>query len=187
LSGAPAQIRIRYHRPAHGTQEFVQHLVTRTATCVITLHDATPIDAPLVVDDVAILEPGAPAVWFSFHDAWHDIARFHDVRGDFTGVYANVLTPVHGLDGDRWATTDLCLDIWLPAGGGTARLLDRHELDAAMAGGHISTALGARAHLEATTLLQRSAHGAWPPAIVEEWPLSRARAAVARAGTAHDG
>jgi predicted RNA-binding protein associated with RNAse of E/G family len=149
--------------------------------CVVTLLERTPIIRPLLIDTRVALAPNAPAVWFTFPDAWHDIGRFHDASGSFTGFYANVLTPVTGLDGDAWETTDLFLDVWLPAAGGGARLLDSDELESAFAAQQLPAEWYARARNEAERLLAAAARGEWPPPVVHEWPLARARAAVARA------
>jgi predicted RNA-binding protein associated with RNAse of E/G family len=162
-------------------QRFEQRLVHRDAACVVTLLEATPLARPMRIDGVVALEPGAPAVWFTFPGAWHDIGRFHDARGHFTGLYANVLTPVEGLAALEWRTTDLFLDIWLPASGGPPTLLDEAELADAVAGG-LDIGLADAARREAARLLDAAAAGSWPPAVVHEWTLERALH-VARRGT----
>jgi uncharacterized protein len=173
-----AAVRIRYRRPPDREQVFEQRLVARTDLCVVTLLERTPLRAPMIIDGVAALEPGSPAVWFTFPGLWHDIGRFHDASGRFTGLYANVLTPVAGADTLDWATTDLYLDLWLPAGGAPL-LLDEHELDTALAAQHLPGAQAERARQEAATLLGEAAAGRWPPPVVDEWTLERARAELA--------
>ncbi|NIP82533.1 MAG: DUF402 domain-containing protein, partial [Gemmatimonadetes bacterium] len=70
-----------------------------------------------------VLDTGAPAVWFTFPGAWHDIGRFHTRSGTYTGAYANILTPVQFLDERTWETTDLFLDVFVGLDG-TVHLLD---------------------------------------------------------------
>lgn len=176
-----ARVVIQYHRPPDRVERFEQWIVHRTAGCVVTLLDAATVTRPMRIDGITALEPGAPVVWFTFRDAWHDIGRFHTRDGRFTGLYANVLTPVRGLDGNAWETTDLFLDLWQPAGG-TPRLLDEDELAAARTAAAIDSATARRAEEEAAALLQAARTGSWPPPVVQEWTLERARRHVPRTG-----
>lgn len=163
---------IRYRRPPDRIQHFEQRVVLRAPDCVITLFEHAAIERTMLIDNAIALEPGAPVVWFTFPGAWHDIGRFHTRAGEFTGLYANVLTPVDGIDTGEWSTTDLYLDLWQPHRG-PARILDADELDAARTAGVIDAPLATRAQDEAARLLDSARAGAWPPAIVEAWPLER--------------
>lgn len=165
-------ITIYYRRPPASEEIFVQRLVRRTADAVITFVERVPLARPLITDGRVRLEPDAPVVWFSFPGARHDIGRFHRTDGTFTGIYANILTPVEGLDGSVWHTTDLFLDLWIPAGG-TIALLDADELAAAEAAGHVDRHTALEATAEAERLLGEASAGRWPPAIVDEWSLER--------------
>ena len=177
--GALADIAIRYTRPPGRVTVFHQQLVHRTADCIVTVLDHATVEKPVIVRDAIVLERGAPVVWFTFPGAWHDIGRFHTCRCDFTGFYANVLTPVRFVSPQEWETTDLFLDVWLD-GHGTA-LLDEDELDAAVVNGAVSAGDALRARAEAAALLEEAAAGIWPPPICHEWTLERA-AAVRRGG-----
>jgi predicted RNA-binding protein associated with RNAse of E/G family len=115
-------------------------------------------------------------VWFTFPGVWHDIGRFHRANGRFTGIYANVLTPPTFEPGDVWHTTDLFLDVWIPAGG-EPQVLDRDELQNAVAAGWVDEATGLRATAEVDHILAEAASGRWPPPVVDTWTLERARAA----------
>ncbi len=168
------QVVIHYHRPPDRYERFEQHLVQRTDDCVITLLDAASVKRTITIDGVSALEPGASIVWFTFRDLWHDIGRFHTLDDHFTGVYANVLTPIDGFASDEWRTTDLFLDVWQPVSG-KARILDEDELHEALRSGDIDAARARRAEEEAASLLEAARQGAWPPAIVAEWTLERAR------------
>jgi predicted RNA-binding protein associated with RNAse of E/G family len=172
-------IEIVYRRPPDRVQTFRQLLVDSGDAGVVTYLDAAEVPEP-VRDDAGrvILEPGAPIVWLTFPGAWHDIGRFHLADGTFTGLYANVLTPV-AMDGLRWETTDLFLDVWLAREAPTPSILDRDELDQAEREGWLDTGTADRARQEAQRLLGLHADRAWPPPIAGDWTLARTRAALA--------
>jgi predicted RNA-binding protein associated with RNAse of E/G family len=131
---------------------------------------------PVLVAGAPVLEPGSPAVWFTFPGDWHDIGRFHLPDGTFTGYYANILTPVR-IEDDLWQTTDLFLDIFVtPAGA--IHPLDQDELDSAERAGWVSRSHAARARREAGRLIRAARAGAWPPPVVRSWTLERARLAA---------
>jgi len=177
-------VRIRYRRPPDREQLFEQRLIAREAGIVVTLLEHAALTKPSVVDGVTILEPGSPIVWFTFDGERYDIGRFHRADGTFTGLYANILTPVAGIGGDDWSTTDLFLDVWLPADGSAVRLLDEDELEEAMRRGWVDGATARTATAEAARLIDGARSGVWPPAVVHEWTLERVRAA-ARHNDAH--
>lgn len=197
----PRPVRIRYQRPPDREEVFHQTLVHEGRDGLVTLMPAAGITAPMVVADRTILEPGAPVVWFTFPDTHHDIGRFHTADGTFTGYYANILTPVDldadppppdtpndadragidARDSDIWRTTDLFLDVFL-APDGRVHVLDRDELRDATAREWVDRATAGRAELEANRLVESIRAGRWPPAIVDAWPLARARAVAARMG-----
>jgi predicted RNA-binding protein associated with RNAse of E/G family len=159
---------------------FQQRVVVERPDVIVTLGEPAELPAPLTHDGTVMLDVGALAVWFTFPGAWHDIARFHDDAGRFTGVYANVLTPPV-IDGPVWRTTDLFLDVWIPSGG-AAVLLDEDELVEAEEAGSIDASTARRARQEAHRLIERAAVGSWPPPIVSDWPLERALVHLSRSG-----
>jgi predicted RNA-binding protein associated with RNAse of E/G family len=178
---AAGDVEIHYTRPPGRITVFRQRVVQRTQECIVTLLEHTELRRPVTVRDAAVLEPGAPVVWFTFPGRWHDIGRFHTAAGRFTGFYANVLTPVQFITSTRWETTDLFLDVWLDELG--TELLDVDELDAALSEGAVTPGHGRRARTEAAALIAAAAEGTWPPAICHEWTLGRARATLSGGGT----
>jgi predicted RNA-binding protein associated with RNAse of E/G family len=156
--------------------EVFHQVLVHEGEALVTWVPSTPVARPTLVDGAPVLEPGSPVVWFTFPGAWHDIGRFHTAGGAFTGLYANILTPVL-VDGDRWETTDLFLDLFVTPGGGV-HVLDSDELDDALWRGWITPALAERARREVARLAEAVAVGAWPPPVVEAWPLERARRAA---------
>ena len=168
------RVVIHYHRPPDRTERFEQIVLERTPRCVVTLLQSAALRRPMVIGGTIALEPAAAVVWFTFPGEWHDIGRFHTRADEFTGLYANVLTPVQGVDGNVWRTTDLFLDVWQDPGGRT-RVLDADELAEAHRRGALDTATARRARQEAARLIRASRSGLWPPAIVAAWTLERAR------------
>lgn len=165
-------VRIHYRRPPDRETVFEQRVLHDGSDGVVTFLGETPLDQPMRVDGRTVLEDGSPAIWFTFPGAWHDIGRFHRADGTFTGVYANILTPVHFVDEHKWETTDLFLDVWLGAGG-EARIMDEDELRAAVARGWVDEPTAERARTEAARILERAERHLWPPSLVEAWTLER--------------
>lgn len=176
---SPPLVHIHYRRPPDRTDVYVQELVLDRPDVKVTFQPETPIPRPVLVDGVSILDPGAPAVWFTFPGAWHDIGRFHREDGSFTGLYANILTPclLHPPDVDRgilrWDTTDLFLDVWMSPDG-AVRILDEPDLEAALETGWVTAAEAERARSEVNRIVDDAGKGRWPPAVVTEWTLERA-------------
>ena len=170
----PDRVLIHYRRPPDREDLFDQRVVLWRDDVIVTMADPLKLSAPMRVEDDVILEPGSQIVWFTFPGAWHDIGRFHLADGTFTGFYANILTPPL-IAGPVWHTTDLFLDVWLPAGG-PVRLLDEDEFEEARARGLMDPETASRAREEAERLLREARRGAWPAAVVREWTLARASA-----------
>lgn len=175
-------VTIHYRRPPDRLEVFEQAVVDDDGVCVVTFLPAAKLARPMEKGGRVVLEAGAPIVWFTYRgDVWHDVGRFHRADGTFTGVYANVLTPVR-MDGAGWDTTDLFLDVWMDADG-RVEILDRDELDAALAAGWIDPSTAARALAEAKRLADDARRGAWPPAHVREWTVERVREVLQRPPT----
>lgn len=170
-------LEIDYRRPPDHRQVYRQELLVDRADVMISFVPAIALEQPMRIGGEVALEPGSPVVWFTFPDRWHDIGRFHTADGRFTGLYANILTPVTvddpGTGVARWETTDLFLDLWRGAGGPPV-ILDEDEWEAARAAGHLDEATATRAWREARALLAAAREGHWPPPVVEEWTLERA-------------
>ncbi len=138
------------------------------------------MERTVYVGAAIILEPASPVVWFTFPGAWHDIGRFHRADGTFTGLYANILTPVEFADELTWSTTDLFLDIWFPAGESTSVVLDREEFVEAVDRRWITETQQRAAEQEVQRIIEQYQQHAWPPREVTDWTLERARAELRR-------
>ncbi len=169
-----ATITIRYRRVPADERIFRQRLVAEIPGCVVTLLDEAPVERPVIAGGHTVLEPGAPVVWFTYPGLWYDIGRFHLADGTFTGLYANILTPVR-MEGFAWETTDLLLDVWLPVGG-EPEILDEDEFADAVTAGRLDEETAHRARATAASLLADARSGIWPPHHVSRWTLDAARA-----------
>lgn len=167
-----ASVKIHYLRPPDRLTVYENELVHVSAAVTVTVMRATRLAKPVTVADDVILENGAPAIWFTFPDADHDIGRFHTRDGTFTGIYANILTPVDFISPTEWRTTDLFLDVWIGRDG-TARILDEAELLEAERAGWVDQATAAAARATAQRLVRQHHAGTWPPQVVYDWPLER--------------
>lgn len=178
-------VEIEYRRAGGETLIYRQSLVHAGSGGIVTLQESTPVTATKVVGGRPILAPGSPVVWYTFQDAWHDIGAFHLPDGTPTGLYANVLTPVRlgepAPDRWTWSTMDLCLDVWRSPDG-SVRVLDENDLAEAERTGAVDDTLARRARDEAASLVAQSRNAEWPPALVGEWPLERAREVISRTG-----
>jgi len=168
-------VRIHYRRLPDREDEYVQRVIARTDAGIVTFTDRAPLPAPVMIHGAPALEPDAPAIWFTFPGAWHDIGLFHLRDGTFTGIYANAITPVRFLDARTWETTDLFLDAWLDPDG-QVTLLDEDELERALVSGAIDAERAGRARSEMDAVIAAARLGAWPPRLVRDWPLERVRA-----------
>src|SRR4051794_37728926 len=88
------RVTIHYRRLPDRDEVFRQIVVAETGSYVVTLLESAPLRKAVRVAGRVVLEPGAPVVWITYPGRWHDLGRFHLADGTFTGVYANVLTPV---------------------------------------------------------------------------------------------
>jgi len=173
----PPLVHIHYRRPPDREEVFSQRLILDRDDVKVTLARNLPFDPPIRIQDRVALEQGSDAVWFTFPGKWHDIGRFHRADGTFTGLYANILTPVVIQSESIWHTTDLFLDIWLSPDG-VFTVLDGDQLEEAIAEEWISPETARKALGEVARIREVFQAGAWPPSVVEEWTLERALEAV---------
>ncbi len=171
-------MRYRYTRPGKGVTVYDQVLVLDRPNVSVLLTPAYGGPA-VTVNGAAILEPGAPIVWFVFPGAWADVGRFHGADGTFTGWYTNFCTPVTRTERE-WASTDLLLDLWIPAAG-KPRWLDEQELTEAIDTRVLDRWTVGRVEKERERIATLLAAGDWPPPMCRETDLALVRAALAAA------
>ncbi len=178
MEKAPPLVHIHYRRPPNRLDIFHQYLLCDKADVKVTFVPSLEREESLQLGDRIILENGSPVVWFTFPGEWHDVGRFHDQAGNFTGLYANILTPPTFHEGGVWHTTDLYLDIWMEPTG-ELTILDEEQLEEAQSSGWIDSDLGQAARAEVQRIMNAATRGDWPHPAVEIWTLERARQALA--------
>lgn len=176
-------VHIHYLRPPGRQEVFHQYLLLDRDDVKVTFAPDQNFEEPVRVEGEVVLETGSDAVWFTFPGRWHDIGRFHTADGSFRGVYANILTPPVLESRGMWRTTDLFLDIWIPAGADpdgpgapdTVTVLDEEQFGEAVERGWIDEATAEAARAEVEAIVSAAEAGRWPPPVVREWTRERAR------------
>jgi predicted RNA-binding protein associated with RNAse of E/G family len=176
-------VDIHYRRLPGRVEVFRQAVVEACPEHTVTLLERAPLTRQVRVSGRVVLDPGAPVVWFTYPGRWYDVGRFHRLDGTFTGLYANLLTPVR-MSGSVWETTDLFLDVWLGADG-HLELLDEDELERAVGNGWLDPRTARTVVEEAERLLRAARDGDWPGPEVRYWDLARARAACTASSPIH--
>ena len=168
----PREILLEYRRPGKKTFQYPELLVWEDARLKVLFMDHS--SAPdVVVGGNVILQHGAPIIWFIFPGASFDVGRFHLKDGSFTGWYTDLCTPVQ-IETDRWSTTDLFLDFWMPAKG-EPLWLDQDEFEQAARRLVLTAEQTRMAETERARISELARVGAWPPAPCNEWDLARIR------------
>ena len=170
----PPLVHIHYLRPPDRERVYTQYLISEEEGVKVTYARDLKFDSPIRIAETVVLETGSEVIWFTFPGAWHDIGIFHRADGSVTGTYANILTPCVFEEGGIWRTTDLFLDLWIHPDG-RVLTLDEDELDEAEVKGWVDADTARRAREEVGTLSAQAEAGTWPPKIVAEWTLARAR------------
>jgi predicted RNA-binding protein associated with RNAse of E/G family len=174
VTSPPDFVHIHYLRPPDRREVFTQRLLLDARDVKVTFAENVPFDPPIRIGGEVALEAGSDAVWFTFPGLWHDIGRFHRANGTFTGIYANILTPPAIEPDGIWETTDLFLDVWVDPRG-KMLVLDEDQLAEAVARGWVTSEEARRAHAEVEWIREEFLAGRWPPPVVSEWTLERAR------------
>lgn len=123
-----------------------------------------------------VLAPTAPMLWYVFTDGWASVARFHLADGSFAGFYTNLSTPVEK-KGNTWSSTDLFLDLWIPANG-EPQWLDEDELRDAKTRKLLNDWTVSRVQRERERIEALLKAGAWPPAVCHEIDLALIRTSL---------
>jgi len=163
------EILLDYERPGKSRLTYREELLQDLPDVKILSMKFTG-KSEMVVGETTILQPGSPMVWFIFPGKWYDIGRFYLIDGAFTGYYTNLCTPVQ-MQGNRWATTDLFLDLWIPARGGSSKWLDEDELDHAVRTDALPRHLFEKAIQVRSEIEDLCSRDLWPPTSVTDWTM----------------
>jgi predicted RNA-binding protein associated with RNAse of E/G family len=159
-------------RPPARRVSFAAHLLDATDHTLVVAHELVP-SRPLEYAGVRVLEAGYWAVWFLFKDRPFDVGRIYRPDGTWTGYYVDVLEPVRwrGADPRTLAPlVDLFLDLWIAPDGGYV-VLDEDEFAAAVRLGHLTPAQAGHARGVLRSLVDATARGEFPPAVVRTFTL----------------
>ncbi|MDI3476375.1 MAG: uncharacterized protein PWQ95_2103, partial [Thermococcaceae archaeon] len=120
--------------------------------------------APLLVNGVKVIDNGYRMVYFAFIGENYDILKVYDEKGNFKGLYIDVLAYTKRY-GDALEMLDLFLDIFVFPSG-EAFLLDEDELEMALNYGLIDRGTLDFAYSVAGEILEKLKRGEFPPEIV---------------------
>lgn len=167
-------IEIEYHRPPDRSNTYIQEVLYEDEAVIVSMIEAAVRNQPAVIDGKIALEAGSPIIWFVFPGLKYDIGRFHTADGRPTGTYADIIKPLVRRSDAKLEIVDLFVDVWI-ADGAPPTIQDVDELEHAVRQGWIDRVTADEALREAERLVAEHAQGSWPPAIVNEWPISRVR------------
>ncbi|HUP90061.1 MAG TPA: DUF402 domain-containing protein [Longimicrobiales bacterium] len=153
-------IAVHYHRPPDRNDIYIQEVLYEDDDVTVSLLPARAVHGPII--------------WFTFTGLKYDVGRFHTPAGVFTGIYCDIIRPLVRRNKDEIEIVDLFVDIWI-ADGAPPTIQDVDELEDAVRQGWIDRATADDALREAERLVAEHTQGNWPPAIVNEWPISRVR------------
>lgn len=168
---------VEVRRPTEEPRTYRLELLREAPEPAVALQRWPDGAEPRHVTGDLVLEPGSVLLWYLFPGRGYEVAAFHDPDERLLGHYTNLIRPPElradeGGNGRRWVVEDLCLDLWQPVGG-EPRVLDREELERAVASGAIDREEAERTERLASELADRGRAGDWPPAAVARWPLER--------------
>jgi len=123
--------------------------------------------APLYVNGIKVIENGYTMVYFAFIGRSYDILKVYDEKGNFKGLYVDVLAYTKRY-GDTLEMLDLFLDIFIFPDG-KAFLLDEDELEMAFNSGLIDRETFDFARKIANEIMDAVKEKKFPPKIVWEY------------------
>ncbi len=166
-------VTIEYLRPPGPPALIESELLHRDGNLTVFRHPLSP-SAPIIVRGETVLAENFTGVWFLYAGENHDVGRIHDRQGRLTGYYCDMILPMEEIGADRFAITDLFLDLWIsPAGQAT--VLDRDELEEALSRGWVTTQQATLAEESLSRLLRLVEAGSFPPPLVTRTDLYPAR------------
>ncbi|WP_297515845.1 DUF402 domain-containing protein [Thermococcus sp.] len=122
---------------------------------------------PLRVNGVEVIKNGYTMLYFAFIGKNYDILKVYDERGNFVGLYVDVLACTKR-EGNTLEMLDLFLDIFIFPDG-RAFLLDEDELEMALNYGLIDKETFDFAYRVAREILEKIKRKEFPPEIVWEY------------------
>ncbi|WP_456422548.1 DUF402 domain-containing protein [Thermococcus sp.] len=125
--------------------------------------------APLRVNGVEVIKNGYSMLYFAFVGENYDVLKVYDERGNFKGLYIDVLAYTRR-EGNTIEMLDLLLDIFIFPDG-KAFLLDEDELEMAFNYGLVDRETFDLAYRVAREILEKIKREEFPPDIVWKYKL----------------
>lgn len=161
------KIHLIYRRIPNRVLEREDELMADLGDVVVAKSRFEGMLAPLRVEGIEVIRNGYTMVYFAFIGENYDVLKVYDERGNFRGLYVDVLAYTKR-DGNTIETLDLFLDIFIFPDG-RAFLLDEDELEMALNYGLIDKETFDFAYRVARETMEKIKRGEFPPSIVWEY------------------
>ena len=158
------KIHLIYRRVPNRVLERYDEVVADLGDVIVAKAKFEGMLAPLRVNGVEVIRNGYTMLYFAFVGKNYDILKVYDERGNFKGLYVDVLAYTKR-DGNTLEMLDLLLDIFIFPDG-EAFLLDEDELEMALNYGLIDRETFDFAYSVVREILEKVEHGEFPPEIV---------------------
>ncbi len=164
---------IEYLRPPGPPALIESELLREDQNLAVFRHPLRP-STPICIGGEIVLDDGFTGVWFLYGGETYDVGRIHDREGRLTGYYCDMILPMRRIGSDRYAITDLFLDLWVSPNG-QCTVLDRDEFEEAVRRGRVTDEQASLAERTLTRLLRLVEAGSFPPRLVTRTDVFPAR------------
>lgn len=158
------RIHLIYKRIPNRVLEREDEIIADLGDVIVAKSQFSGMLAPLFVNGVKVIDNGYFMLYFAFIGKNYDILKVYDEKGNFKGLYIDVLAYTKRY-GDTLEMLDLFLDIFVFPSG-EAFLLDEDEIEMALNYGLIDKRTLDFAYSVADEILQKLKRGEFPPEIV---------------------
>lgn len=158
------KIHLIYKRIPNRVLEREDEVIADLGDVIVAKSQFSGMLAPLFVNGVKVIDNGYCMLYFAFIGKNYDILKVYDEKGNFKGLYIDVLAYTKRY-GDALEMLDLFLDIFVFPSG-EAFLLDEDELEMALNYGLIDRGTLDFAYSVAGEILEKLKRGEFPPEIV---------------------
>jgi len=161
------KIHLIYKRIPNRVLERHDEIIADLGNIVVAKSRFSGMLAPLTVNGVKVIDNGYGMLYFAFVGENYDILKVYDRKGNFKGLYIDVLAYTKR-EGNTLDMLDLFLDVFVFPDG-DAFLIDKDELEMALNHGLIDKETFDFAYSVARNILEKLKGGEFPPAIVWEY------------------
>jgi len=158
------KIHLIYRRLPNRILERDDEVIADLGNIIVAKSKFEGMLAPLRVNGVEVIKNGYNMLYFAFVGENYDILKVYDEKGNFKGLYIDVLAYTKR-EGNTLEMLDLFLDIFVFPGGETF-LLDEEELEMALNYGVIEGETFDFAYRIAREIIEKIKRDEFPPDIV---------------------